>query len=159
HLWLLLLLPVVIGCARSPVEPQAVAQPASAAKTAPAAALPVGLPERRSLTRTVEQPGDIDAFEPTPLPAKGAGYVKAVHVDIGDRVRLGQVLAELDDPELEQELRQKQALVAQAAAEVEQAKQLLLAAEAHARLGEAEVAEAESARTRARANFERWQSE
>ncbi len=161
HLRLILLLLLVTGCARSPVEPQAVAQSTPATKAAPAAPpqVSVGPPQRRSLTRTVEQPGYIDAFERAPLLAKVAAYVKAVHVDIGDRVKDGQVLAELDDPELEQELRQKQALVAQAAAEVEQAKQLLLAAEAHARLRVAEVAEAESARTRARANFERWQSE
>jgi len=55
------------------------------------------------------------------------------------------VLAELDVPELEQELRQKQALVAQAAAEIEQARRLLTAAEAHVQSAGAMVAEAEAA--------------
>jgi multidrug efflux pump subunit AcrA (membrane-fusion protein) len=119
----------------------------------------VGKPERRSLTRTVEQPARVEAFAQAPLLAKIAGYVKAIHADIGDRVKAGQPLAEIDVPELEEELKQKQALVAQAAAEVEQARKLRVAAEAHVATAVAAVAEAEAGRKRARANFDRWQSE
>jgi multidrug efflux pump subunit AcrA (membrane-fusion protein) len=60
---------------------------------------------------------------------------------------------------LEQELLQKQALVAQAAAEVEQAKRLLAAAEANTRSAAATVAEAEAGLTRVQANLSRWRSE
>src|SRR5262245_52298548 len=56
----------------------------------------VGPPEKRSLVRTVEQPGRIEAFAQTPLLVRIAGYVKSVQADIGDRVKAGQVLAELD---------------------------------------------------------------
>ena len=45
----------------------------------------------------------------TPLHAKVSGFVKAWHKDIGDTVEAGTALAEISDPELEQELIQKQA--------------------------------------------------
>ena len=73
-------------------------------------------PGRKTLVRRVEQPGEIQAFEQTPLHSKVTGYVSTVHVDIGDNVKLGQLLVEISIPEYEQELKQKQALVAQAAA-------------------------------------------
>src|SRR5687768_2424717 len=44
-------------------------------------------PERKTLRRTIEQPGTIEAFEETPLVAKIPGYVLKVHRDIGDHVR------------------------------------------------------------------------
>jgi multidrug efflux pump subunit AcrA (membrane-fusion protein) len=135
-----------------------VAQSALAAAQTPAAP-PVGPPERRALARSVEQPGRVEPFAQTPMLAKIAGYVNAVNVDIGDEVKPGQLLAEIDVPELREELRQKQALVAQAAAEVEHAKQLLAAAEAHVATAAAAVAEAQAGRMRAQANHDRWQSE
>src|SRR4051794_6013951 len=78
-------------------------------------------PERMTVRRTTEQPGQIEASEVTPMHAKLAGYVRAVSVDIGDRVKEGQVLAELRVPEVEADLRRKRALVEQARAEVTQA--------------------------------------
>src|SRR6266404_6234222 len=60
---------------------------ATTATTAPAAARP-----------PVVVPATIEAFEQTDLYAKLAGYVSTVNVDIGDRVKAGQVLAELDVP-------------------------------------------------------------
>ena len=152
-LWLAL-----AGCA--PTTAQTPSPPGANASGSPApVAPPVGKPERRSLARTVEQPARVEAFAQAPLLAKIAGYVKAIHADIGDRVKAGQPLADIDVPELEEELRQKQALVAQAAAEVEQARKLLAAAGANVGSATAAVAEAEAGRKRARANFERWQSE
>jgi multidrug efflux pump subunit AcrA (membrane-fusion protein) len=121
--------------------------------------IPVGPLEKRSLTRIVEQPGRIEPFAQTPLLVRIAGYVKAVHADIGDRVKSGQVLAELDVPEMEEELKQKHALVAQANAEVQQAEKLVAAAEANVLLAAAAIAEAAAARKRVLANYERWKSE
>src|SRR5437016_5013940 len=62
------------------------------------------LPHRQTLSREVEQPARVEAFEETPLFAKVAGYVSKVHVEIGSRVRQGDLLAELWIPELEEEL-------------------------------------------------------
>src|SRR2546428_374009 len=52
-------------------------------------------PERKALRRAVGQPGSIQAFERTSIMAKIPGYVHKWHVDLGDRVRKGDVLAEL----------------------------------------------------------------
>lgn len=147
HLWL------NTGCAPTP---PGVPTP----QTADAPGSPPGGPaERVSLKRTVDQPGRVEALAQTPLHAKVAGFVKAWHKDIGDAVDAGTPLAEISVPELEQELLQKQALVAQAAAEVEQAKGLLAAAEANTRSAAATVAEAEAGRARVQANLSRWRSE
>src|SRR5262245_45865 len=43
-------------------------------------------PVRTTLVRRTEQPGHVEAFEETPLYAKVAGYVAAIHVDIGDAI-------------------------------------------------------------------------
>src|SRR5947208_501406 len=113
-LWLVLLL---TGCGRTPAE----SPPAPAAPSAPdATPVTLGPPVRQALKRSVEQPGHVEAFERTALHAKIPGFVKSIRVDIGDRVTAGQLLAELDEPEMEQDLLQKQAAVAQARAEVEQ---------------------------------------
>jgi RND family efflux transporter MFP subunit len=121
--------------------------------------IPVGPPEKRSLTRVVEQPGRIEPFAQTPVLVRISGYVKAIHADIGDRVESGQVLAEIDVPEMEEELKQKHALVAQANAEIAQAEKLVSAAEANVQTAAAAIAEAATARKRALANYERWKSE
>jgi multidrug efflux pump subunit AcrA (membrane-fusion protein) len=52
-------------------------------------------PQRTAIHREVAQPGSMEAFEETQLFAKVSGYVHEWNVDRGDRVRRGQVLAEL----------------------------------------------------------------
>ncbi len=126
---------------------------------------------RKTLVRLTEQPGQIEAFEETAIHAKLAGFVKKVHVDIGDQVtgpsrastdqpeQPGQILAELEMPELEAELKQKQALVAQAAAEVTQSEAGIKVAMSAKTSAEALVAEARASIERADAMYERWKSE
>jgi RND family efflux transporter MFP subunit len=111
------------------------------------------------LPRVIEQPGTVRAYEETPLFAKLAGYVKAVKADIGDATEAGMVLAELRIPELEDEGRQKDALVEQAAAEVEQAKEAVTIAQANVETAGAQIVEAKAGVTRAQANLARWKSE
>jgi multidrug resistance efflux pump len=109
--------------------------------------------------RTLELPGQVEAAEQTKLHAKVAGFIEKVHVDIGDRVKKGQVLAELSVPEIEAELRQKEALIAQAEAEVELARRALQVAAASLVLSTAQVQETESASKRAQAHYERLKTE
>src|SRR5947209_13150493 len=52
----------------------------------------------------VEQPGSVHAFESVNLRPKVSGFLKKLNVDIGDRVKRGQVLATIDVPELEKQL-------------------------------------------------------
>src|SRR2546427_780376 len=61
-------------------------------------------------------PGDVRAFEETKIYARADGYLLKWNVDIGAKVQAGQVLAEIDTPELDQELNQARAALAQAQA-------------------------------------------
>src|SRR3954447_16720361 len=54
-------------------------------------------------------PGTMQAFADAPIYARTNGYLKRWFVDIGTRVRAGQVLAEIDTPELDQQLLQARA--------------------------------------------------
>ncbi len=67
-------------------------------------------------------PGNIQAYLETPIYARTDGYLKKWYVDIGGKVEQGQLLAEIDTPELDQELRQSEAAEAQAQANVDLAR-------------------------------------
>jgi RND family efflux transporter MFP subunit len=71
-------------------------------------------PERAPAAMEFVLPGNIQAIEETALYARVNGYLHARFVDIGARVRAGQVLAVIETPELEQELAQARAALAQA---------------------------------------------
>jgi membrane fusion protein, multidrug efflux system len=55
-------------------------------------------------SRQLAIPASIHGFVETPIYAKVAGYLKTVNVDKGDRVKLDQVLAVLQSPELDQQV-------------------------------------------------------
>lgn len=142
---------LVAGCQPEPPRPapQAAAIPeVTAAK-----------PERRVLTLSTTQPGRIEAFERTPLFAKVAGYVQEVKVDIGDAVGKDDVLVRIAVPELLDELHEKEALVAQAQAEVQQAESAITASRAAAETAQARIAEVDAGLIRAKADVDRWTSE
>jgi len=61
-------------------------------------------------------PGDVHAFEQTEIYARADGYLLKWHSDIGSKVEAGQVLADIDTPELDQELNQARAVLEQAQA-------------------------------------------
>lgn len=69
----------------------------------------------------IDLPGNIEAVTEAPVLARADGYLKRRLVDIGDRVRAGQLLAEIDAPELEQQVQQARASVQQAQAAIDQA--------------------------------------
>ncbi len=58
-------------------------------------------------------PGDVRAFEETKIYARADGYLLKWNSDIGAKVEAGHVLAEIDTPELDQELNQSRAALAQ----------------------------------------------
>jgi RND family efflux transporter MFP subunit len=57
----------------------------------------------------IELPGNTRAFTDTPIYARTSGYIKRWYVDIGTRVRQGQLLAVIETPELDQQLQQAKA--------------------------------------------------
>jgi multidrug resistance efflux pump len=127
----------------------------------------------RAIKRVVEQPGTVQAFEETALFARLTGYVGSIaddpnkkdhpphdrQIDRGSRVKKDQVLVVLSVPELDQELKQKEALVRQADAEVVQADKALAAAGATVTSTTEAVAEAQAGVIRAQATYDRWHSE
>ena len=72
---------------------------------------------RRSLTL----PGNLQALEATAVYARATGYVRRWYADIGDRVTEGQLLAELDTPDLDQQLENARKMLNQTRASLEQA--------------------------------------
>ena len=57
----------------------------------------------------IDLPGDTQAFTDTPIYARTNGYLKKWYFDIGAHVKAGDLLAEIDEPELDQQLDQAQA--------------------------------------------------
>jgi len=66
-------------------------------------------------------PGTMQAITEAPILARADGYLKRRLVDIGDRVKAGQIVAEIDAPELDQQIRQAEAAIEQSQAAMEQA--------------------------------------
>jgi RND family efflux transporter MFP subunit len=71
---------------------------------------------------TLVLPGSVQAFFEAPIYARTSGYLKTWHTDIGTPVKKGELLAEIDTPEVDQELRQAQADLATADANYELAR-------------------------------------
>ena len=57
----------------------------------------------------LDLPGRLEAFIRAPIYARVPGYLKSWNYDIGSRVKAGDVLAEIDTPDLDQQLRQARA--------------------------------------------------
>ncbi len=82
------------------------------------------------LSRDLELTAEFRAYQEVELHAKVAGYLKEILVDVGDHVKAGQLLATLEIPEMEDELRQATAGIRRSDAEVLRAKGDLARAEA-----------------------------
>ncbi len=143
------------GC--NPSAP-AQADPGKKANAAPVQPAVAATPAAKSPGRVLELPGVVQAFEETHLFARVPGYVLKIHKEIGEPIEgptdkePGELLAEIAVPELEQELKQKNELVKQAIAEVDQAQKAAASAEANIAILKAGVIEAKALQ-------ERWESE
>ncbi|WP_448102594.1 efflux RND transporter periplasmic adaptor subunit [Luteibacter jiangsuensis] len=69
-------------------------------------------------TQGLTLPGHLDAWIATPIHARVGGYLKQWNVDIGEKVKAGQVLALIDTPELDQQFEQAKAELVRAQANV-----------------------------------------
>lgn len=126
---------------------------------------------RKAIIQKSVQPGQIEAFSTTPIHAKVGGFVDQLKADLGDRVKgpvrdsdgkvvvPGQLLAVLSAPELEEEFHQKEALVEQVRAEVQQSDAAIKVAMSMRESASAGVEECVAGQQRANAQFERWKSE
>ncbi len=109
-------------------------------------------PVRGGIRRLTIQPGTIHAFESVDLFVKASGFLKTQVVDIGAPIRRGQVLAEIDAPELERDLEEAGAALEQARARAEQASSRVATAEAERQAWVAALAQAEADIPRLAAN-------
>ena len=73
-------------------------------------------PKRGALKDEIVLPGNIQAFTISPVYARTSGYLKKWYVDIGGRVKSGQLLAEIETPEVDKQLDQARADLATAQA-------------------------------------------
>jgi len=71
-------------------------------------------PKGGTAAEQIELPGNTQAFTDTPIYARTSGYIRHWYVDIGARVKQGQLLAVVETPELDQQLRQAKANLANA---------------------------------------------
>ena len=94
------------------------AHSALAKETADAAVLTVSTvtPSRSALGEELVLPGTVQAYIEAPIYARTNGYLKAWYTDIGTTVTKGQLLAEIETPEVDQQLAQAQADLATARA-------------------------------------------
>ena len=95
-----------------------------------APAVTVVAPRKPEAANTLSLPGTTQAIQETVVSARTNGYVRRSYVDIGDRVREGQILAEIETPEIDQQLAQARQQLEGARLEVRQAEQNVNRAEA-----------------------------
>jgi RND family efflux transporter MFP subunit len=77
--------------------------------------------ERRSFDNTLTIAGEFKPFQDVDVHAKIAGYIRKIHVDVGDHVKEGQTLAVLEIPELTAQLAGADAAVRRAQEEIRRA--------------------------------------
>ena len=85
-------LSLLCGCDRSPAPPPP--------KAAPPVAVHTGAVKKGEATRSITLPATVQPYQQASLYAKVGGYVKTVNVDKGDAVKSGEVLADIEVPEL-----------------------------------------------------------
>jgi membrane fusion protein, multidrug efflux system len=91
---------VLLGGCDAPVIPMTTPQRAT---------VDVVHPRQGDIAKSIEMPGDVVGFYEAALHAKVTGYLKSISVDKGDSVKAGQVLAEIEVPELQSNLVRSQA--------------------------------------------------
>jgi RND family efflux transporter MFP subunit len=104
------------------------------------------------LAHVSSEPGSAHSFESADLYAKVSGYVDKLYVDIGSRVKRGDLLAEIDVPELTKDVESAAAAYQQSLAEVAQAEARIDSAIADQKAAEAKV-------TQSKADVDRWKAE
>jgi RND family efflux transporter MFP subunit len=76
-------------------------------------------PEKSPASVELQLPGQTHAYYEAPIYAQTTGYLKMWYYDIGAKVKAGDILGEIDTPEVDQELSQAQATLAMAKAQLD----------------------------------------
>jgi RND family efflux transporter MFP subunit len=113
-------------------------------------------PKSGGQAQTVVLPGTLQGYVQAPISARASGYLKKWHKDIGSRVKQGELLAEIETPETDQQLAQAIAARQQAASSLGLASSTLARWEALRQrdvVSQQELEEKKSADAQARANL------
>jgi RND family efflux transporter MFP subunit len=116
----------------------------------------ITLPKEGGAGQTVVLPGTLQGFVQAPIAARASGYLKRWYKDIGSRVQKGELLAEIETPEIDQQLSQAMAARQQAASSLELAHSTVQRWEALRKrdaVSQQELDERRSADAQARANL------
>jgi multidrug efflux pump subunit AcrA (membrane-fusion protein) len=116
-------------------------------------------PQIRKIVRVVGQPSFTQAYERSSVYPKMNAYIKNWIVDIGDKVKKGQPLANLFVPELVEDHGTKKAMVVLAQERIALAKEVVEVAKADVEAAQARLEEAQADLASYRAETERWDSE
>jgi RND family efflux transporter MFP subunit len=91
-------------------------------------------PQKGQATSELLLPGNIEPLYSAAVYARTEGYIERRNVDIGSNVKAGQVLAVISSPEVDQQLLQARATLAQSEASLQQARAALEQSKANAEL-------------------------
>jgi RND family efflux transporter MFP subunit len=117
--WLVLIVLVLlaVGAARTVFMRMANAKALEAGATERAVQyVKTALPTTPTAGQTLALPGTLQGYVQSPISARASGYLKRWTKDIGARVKQGELLAEIETPEIDQQLSQAVAAREQAAA-------------------------------------------
>ncbi|MCU1234782.1 MAG: efflux transporter periplasmic adaptor subunit [Candidatus Solibacter sp.] len=107
-------------------------------------------------TTELALPGNTEAVVVADIYARATGYVKTRRANIGDRVRAGQLLAEIESPELDQDLARARASVEESRAAWQQAQANVTRAEEAVIESRARLEQSQANEALASATTERW---
>ena len=82
----------------------------------------IATPQKSSVAQDLALPGTLQGFVQSPISARSSGYLKRWTKDIGSKVAKGELLAEIETPEVDQQLSQAVAARQQAASSLDLAK-------------------------------------
>jgi multidrug efflux pump subunit AcrA (membrane-fusion protein) len=116
-------------------------------------------PEYRKIVRTVGQPSFVEAYERTSIYPKVTGFIEQWNVDIGDKVKKGDVLARLFVPELVEDCETKHRTVRLDQKKVKLAEAVVEVARADVEAAVAALKEAKAIVEKYRSDTRRWESE
>ncbi len=132
-------------------------------KSAPSVSKPPKIqvihPETRTIVRTVGQPSFIESYERTSIYPKLVGYIDKWNVDIGDKVKKGDVLAKLFIPELVEDYGTKGATVKLDEQRIALAKTMVDVAAADVKAAQAKLDETKAILGKYQAEADRWDTE
>jgi multidrug efflux pump subunit AcrA (membrane-fusion protein) len=153
YLWLggvLLAFLAVPGCSKPKIVATSVAEPP---------AVELIQPQVKTIKRVVGQPSFVESYERTSIYPKVTGYIEKWNVDIGDKVKKGDVLATLFVPELREDWETKKATVQLDKERVDLALKLVEVAKADVEAAKARLDEAKAILEKYQADVDRWDSE